>query len=122
MEELPPTEAPNVQVPQAGVESPIQESNQDYGVENQMNDVVQSFIDRLLKQERELEKMELKCRAYERILRTNKEKLKYHSYSIDEPQNPKEDQIITNSDRTPNLAAGKRYILNRPNESGASGS
>ena len=81
-----------------------------------MNDIVQSFLDRLMRQERDLEKMELKCRAYEKILRTNKIKIKSQSSSIDEPQTPKEDQTVFNSDKTPITVSGKRYILKRPNE------
>jgi hypothetical protein len=91
-------------------DSPIQSENVD---DKQMNDIVQSVLDRLMKQDRDLEKMELKCRAYEKIMRDNKIRIKSHSNNIDEPQTPKEDQTNQFTDRTPIAVPGKRYILKK---------
>jgi hypothetical protein len=67
--------------------------------EEQVLNILQSLVDRLLKQERELEKYELKCRAYEKIIRAHREKRKSHVNSIDnqhDQQVPKENHVPPN--------------------------
>lgn len=70
--------------------------------------VVDNVLDRLMKQERELEKMELKVRAYERIFKANKEKLKSYMNNINESQNAAEIQTAPVGGATP---IDKRYRL-----------
>jgi hypothetical protein len=69
--------------------------------EKQVLDILQSLVDRLLKQERELEKYELKCRAYEKIIRSHKEKRKSQVNNIDnEQQVSQEDHLSPNGGGT----------------------
>lgn len=85
--------------------------------------IVDNVIERLMKQERELEKLELKCRAYERIFKQNREKLKSSLNSIDEQQNASQIQAgSTASTGSPaNATPIKRYTLRKfDSESGRS--
>lgn len=101
MSENLPIEEDEIQEPNPSVENFMDLLPRiDFFEERQLQDLLHSFVDRMLTQERDLEKMELKCKAYEKIIRSQREKLKSLDSNIEHEQSPKEDQVTSESGTT----------------------